>query len=92
MPRTLAPVATSEDPADRGDPPRPLDPPMVPFAVVGTVVWALTGLAMLPFRHRLAAAGHGSWLPICLAGVLWGLVGIAGLVRHDAARRRRRGG
>lgn len=64
---------------------------MVPFAVAGIAVWAIAGLALLPFRQRLSAAGHGSWLSICVAGVLWGLLGLAVMLRHDANRRRRQG-
>jgi uncharacterized membrane protein len=71
---------------------KPLDPPMVPFAVGGIVVWALVGLALLPFRTKLAAHGHGSWLPICLAGFLLGFVGLAAMIGHDANRRRRHSG
>ena len=63
---------------------------MLPFAIAGTALWAVMGLALLPFRQDLAAHGHGWWLRICLAGVLWGFVGIATMVRHDANRRRRR--
>jgi len=63
---------------------------MLPFAIAGTAVWAVIGLALLPFRQDLAAHGRGWWLRICLAGVLWGFVGIATMVRHDANRRRRR--
>jgi hypothetical protein len=68
----------------------PLDPPMVPFAMGGIVLWALAGLVMLPFRRELEARGHGSWLAICLAGFLLGFVGLAVMTKHDANRRRRR--
>jgi Protein of unknown function (DUF2530) len=80
-------VPTSENPPE---PPAALDPPMVPFAVAGIVVWAVVGLALLPFRHTLDAHGHHSWLPICLAGFLWGFLGLAVMIRHDRNRRRRR--
>jgi type II secretory pathway component PulF len=58
---------------------------MVPFAVGGTIAWAVAGLILLPWRHS-----HPSWLWICVAGVVMGFVGIAIMVRHDANRRRRR--
>jgi hypothetical protein len=88
-------VPTSEDPAvstseKPSEPVRPLDPPMVPFAVGGIVIWAVLGLALLPFRDTLEAHGHGTWLAICLAGFLWGFPGLAVMIRHDANRRRRR--
>ena len=58
---------------------------MVPFTVTGLVVWAVLRLA-------LWAGGRTAWAQICLAGVLWGLVGLLVMIRHDANRRRRRGG
>lgn len=68
---------------------RPVDLPMVPFAVGGMAVWAVAGLVLLAFRHRLAADGHTDWLWICLAGFLLGLPGLATMLVHDANRRRR---
>jgi hypothetical protein len=64
--------------------PRPLDPPMVPFALGGMAVWAVAGLVVL------VADGRDDWLRICLAGFLLGLPGLAVMLRHDANRRRRR--
>jgi hypothetical protein len=71
------------------EPPQPLDPPMVPFAVVGIVIWAVAGLALLPLRGWLDRHGHGNWLAICLAGFLLGFVGLAVMVVHDRHRRAR---
>jgi hypothetical protein len=65
---------------------------MVPFALGGIIVWAVAGLAMLPFRATLEAHGHGNWLTICLAGFLWGVPGLIVMIRHDARRRRRNAG
>jgi len=64
---------------------------MVPFALAGIALWAVAGLALLPFRDALEAHGHGNWLAICLAGFLWGFLGLAVMIRHDANRRRRLG-
>jgi Protein of unknown function (DUF2530) len=60
---------------------------MVPFALGGTVIWGLLALALLPFRHTLNDQGHGSWLWICVAGFLLGLLGLAVMLKHDANRR-----
>ncbi|MEV8510995.1 DUF2530 domain-containing protein [Dactylosporangium sp. NPDC051484] len=73
-------------------PPKPLDPPMVPFAVVGIALWIVAALIMLPFRDELAKAGHGNWLDIAIAGALWGIPGLLTMVVHDRNRRRRRAG
>ncbi len=59
---------------------------MMPFAVGGTVLWALTGLVLLVFRDDLVASGRTSWLWTCAAGVAGGLLGI--LTMHLRARRR----
>jgi hypothetical protein len=63
---------------------------MVPFAVGGMALWLIAALIVLLFRDRLDAAGHGSWLGICVAGVLWGLPGLATMLVHDRNRKRRR--
>jgi uncharacterized membrane protein len=71
-------------------PPKPLDPPMVPFAVAGIVLWIIAVLIMLPFRDDLAAHGHGNWFGIAVAGALWGIPGLLVMLVHDRNRRRRR--
>jgi uncharacterized membrane protein len=71
-------------------PPKPLDPPMVPFAIAGIVLWILAALIMLPFRDELTEAGRGNWLGIAIAGALWGIPGLLTMVVHDRNRRRRR--
>ena len=76
-------------------PPRKVEPPdlpMVPFAVVGIVIWAVLGLALLPFHGWLARHGHLNWLWTCVAGFLLGFVGLAVMVVHDRHRRERRRG
>ena len=69
---------------------KPLDPPMVPFAVVGIVLWAVLGLTLLPFHGWLSRHGHLNWLWTCLAGFLLGFVGLAVMIRHDRRRKARR--
>ncbi len=58
---------------------------MMPFAVGGTVLWAVAGLILLVFRAQLA--GRTEWLWTCLAGVIAGVVG--SLTMYLRARRRR---
>jgi uncharacterized membrane protein len=70
--------------------PKPLDPPMVPFAIVGIALWIIAALIMLPFRDELTRNGHGNWFTIAIAGALWGIPGLLTMVVHDRNRRRRR--
>ncbi len=58
-----------------------LDP--VRLFLVGTIVWAVGFVALLPFSGRLSDAGRSWWLWTCLAGVGIGLIG------WEAARWRR---
>ncbi|MDR7279624.1 hypothetical protein J2S41_006402 [Catenuloplanes atrovinosus] len=99
MARSPVPLPTSDmTPDDRpsspeGPRPRPtpLDPPMVPFAVGGTIAWALAGLVLVVFfRDWLDSTGRTDWLWICLTGFLLGFPGTVTMMRHDAHRRRRR--
>ena len=65
---------------------QPLDPPAVPFAIGGIVLWLIAALILLLFRDTLSAHGHTDWLWICVAGALWGLPGWYVMVRHDRRR------
>jgi hypothetical protein len=62
----------------------PLDVDGTRTVAVGTALFAVAFVVLLPFRHRLEAAGHGWWLWTCLAGFGLGLVG------WEYCRRRRR--
>jgi membrane associated rhomboid family serine protease len=68
----------------------PPDPPMLPFAVGGTLLWLVLGLVLLPLRSTLAQGGNENWIGICFTGALVGLVGCALMAVHDRNRRRRR--
>jgi hypothetical protein len=65
-------------------PVEPLDVDGVRTVEVGTALWLLGFLALLPFYGRLQDAGNGWWLWTCLAGFGLGLFGL------DHCRRRRR--
>jgi len=69
----------------RPDPP-PLETDDVRAVSIGTAIWALALVGLLPLRARLVAAGRGWWLWACAVGVLLGLAGVAYCLR----RRRRR--
>lgn len=57
---------------------------------VGTALWALAFLALLPFRDDLADDGREWWLWTCLAGFGLGIYGVH-YVRRRRDRIRRRG-
>lgn len=69
----------------------PLDPPMVPLAVAGTLTWLVLGLVLLALRSTLAQGGNEGWIGICFTGAALGVVGTAVMVVHDRNRARRSG-
>jgi hypothetical protein len=64
----------------------PLDLDGVRTMQVGTALWGIALVLLLPFYSRLQADGHLWWLWTCVAGFGLGLVGWD----HCARRRRRR--
>ena len=69
--------------------PEPFETDAVKVAVVGTVLWAVAFVALLPFSGRLADDGRGWWVWTCLAGFGIGLLGIEYCRRRrDAIARR----
>jgi len=57
--------------------PQPVDVDGVAIVTVGTILWAIAFVALLPFRSRLADHNIDWWLWVCLAGVAMGLWGIS---------------
>lgn len=55
--------------------PEPVQADTATVLAIGTALWALAFLVLLPFADRLEAAGHGRWLPICATGVVLGILG-----------------
>ncbi len=62
----------------------PLDVDGTRTVAVGSGIFLVAFLALLPFRGRLEEAGHTWWLWTCLAGFGLGVIG------WDYCRRRRR--
>ncbi|WP_031063833.1 DUF2530 domain-containing protein [Streptomyces sp. NRRL WC-3742] len=56
--------------------PPPLEANDVAIVGVGTVVWFVAFLALVPFQSTLSDHDHGSWPWICLSGGLLGLIGL----------------
>lgn len=71
-------------PTERKPPVRPLDPPMVPFALAGTAGWIAAGLVLL------VIGAPAEWLRTCLAGVLLGLALLVLMIIRDRRRPRDR--
>lgn len=71
--------------------PEPLETDDVKAVAIGTALWALALVGMLPFYGRLAEQGRGWWVWTCVAGVGLGLLGVQ-YCRHrrDALARNRR--
>lgn len=59
---------------------------MVPFILVGMLLWAVAGLLLL------IAGAPTDWLWICLAGFLLGIPATAVMVLRDRRRRQPRSG
>jgi Protein of unknown function (DUF2530) len=57
------------------------------IVAVGTVIWFVAFVALLPFWTWLGDHGHRIWLWTCLAGWVLGLLGLAVMVRHRRAGR-----
>ncbi len=67
----------------------PLDVDGVRTVEVGTAVFFLGFLALLPFYGRLQEDGHTWWLWTCLAGMGLGLFGLEYCRRRRRARQER---
>jgi hypothetical protein len=64
----------------------PLDVDGVRTLAVGTLLWGIAFLMLLPFSGRLRNDGHLWWLWTCVAGFGLGLVGWDYCRRRRAAR------
>jgi hypothetical protein len=65
----------------------PLDLDGVRTVEIGTVLWLVAFLALLPFYGRLDDSGRVWWLWTCMAGVGLGLIGLEYCRRKRRARR-----
>ena len=64
----------------------PLDVNGIRTVEVGTALWLIGFLALLPFYGRLTDDGHTWWLWTCLAGFGLGLFGLEYCRRRRKAR------
>ncbi len=66
----------------------PLDVDGVRTIEIGTLVWLVAFLGLLPFYGRLHEDGHAWWLWTCLAGFGLGALGVEWLRRRRNHRQR----
>ena len=59
------------------------------IVLIGTAIWFLAFVALLPFYGWLGRHDHRIWLWTCLAGWLLGLVGLLLVRKHRGAGRPR---
>jgi hypothetical protein len=52
------------------------------IVAIGTLLWFVGFVALLPFYGWLGDHGHRIWLWTCLAGWILGLIGSAIMMRH----------
>ena len=70
--------------------PKPVDFPMTPLAVGGTVLWLVAAGILSLFSDDLAATGREWWIDCALWGAALGIPGTITMVFHDRGRNRRR--
>lgn len=64
-------------------PPQPLDPPMAPVMLAGTIGWAVA------WGLLAAAGGSPAWQRTCVVGVLLGLIMLPVMAIRDRRHRSR---
>jgi hypothetical protein len=78
----------SRTPPVRRDPPPPLPNDGVRTVLVGTALWTIALIALLPFSSRLDDDGHLWWIATCAVAVGLGLVGLFYCKRRSDKLRR----
>jgi hypothetical protein len=60
------------------------------IVLLGTVLYALAALVMLPIQSSLTHQGHGRWPWVAVSGMALGLVGLYYVKRRDRSIARAR--
>jgi Protein of unknown function (DUF2530) len=63
-------------------PPEPVQVDSQRVVLIGTAIWFVAFVALLPFYDWLGQHGHRIWLWTCLAGWILGLLGLPLIRRH----------
>lgn len=61
---------------------QPMETNDVMIVAVGTVLFAIAFIVMLPMHSSLQHSGHGRWLWVALSGFILGLLGLAYCLRR----------
>lgn len=78
----------SRTPAVRRNPPEPLPQDGVKTVLIGTVLWTIALIALLPFAGRLEDDGRLWWIATCAVGAGLGLLGLVYCKRRADSLRR----
>jgi hypothetical protein len=78
----------SRTPPIRRPPPEPLPNDGVRTVIIGTVLWAVALVALLPFSDRLNDDGRLWWIATCAVGTGLGLLGLVYCKRRANKLRR----
>ncbi|HEU5267128.1 MAG TPA: DUF2530 domain-containing protein [Jatrophihabitans sp.] len=57
------------------------------IVLIGTLLWFVAFVVLLPFYSWLGRHDHRIWLWTCLAGWILGLIGLAIMMRHRSQGR-----
>ena len=68
--------------------PEPLEGPIVPTTIGGTILWFVLFLVQLPFYGWFDDRGQAWWVWTCLAGTGLGLYGVYFVKKRDTAIKR----
>lgn len=63
-------------------PPQPVQVDSGRIILIGTAIWFVAFVVLLPFYDWLGRHGHRVWLWTCLAGWILGLLGLALIRKH----------
>ena len=64
---------------------KPMEVDLNRIVLIGTVLYAVVAVVLLPLQTSLTHDGHGRWPWIAVSGVVLGLVGLTYLKRRDRA-------
>lgn len=79
---------TSRESRARREAPAPVETDVATAVAVGTALWAVALLGLLPFWGWLSSTDRLWWLGVCAVGIALGLAGLPYSRRRQAAARR----